>query len=217
MMRLPMADVDSEEFAKAGCAPAGPRGPVDSTSSRGKIRNPPFRQAADGAPHLPITMQDKRSSSAWRIHIGKTMKETDMAAATTLFLPWIDAYSVGIGVIDMQHKNLVTIINDLHQAMVSGHGKEELGTILSSLVTYTQVHFKTEETFMESHHYPEAGAHKTQHQQLTRTVLDLQRRFQKNEVGLTVDVMDFLKNWLSKHILGTDKRYSPFLNSKGVH
>ncbi len=145
------------------------------------------------------------------------MKETDMATATTLLFPWSEVYSVGIGVIDMQHKNLVKIINDLHQAMIAGRGKAELGKIISSLVSYTKAHFKTEETFMESHLYPEYAGHKTQHEQLTKTVIEFQGRFEKNEVGLTVEVMDFLKNWLSKHILGTDKKYVPFLNSKGVH
>jgi hemerythrin len=110
----------------------------------------------------------------------------------------------------------VKIINELHQAMIGGHGKDQLGKILSSLVSYTQAHFKTEENLMESHGYPEYTIHKAEHDRLTRTVLDFQSNFQKNEVGLTIEVMDFLKDWLSKHIMGIDKKYTPFLNSKGV-
>jgi hemerythrin-like metal-binding protein len=139
-----------------------------------------------------------------------------MATATALLFPWSDTYSVQIGIIDMQHKNLVKIINELHQAMIGGHGKDQLGKILSSLVTYTQAHFKTEEKLMESHGYPEYTIHKAEHDRLTRTVLDFQSKFQKNEVGLTIEVMEFLKDWLSKHIMGIDKKYTPFLNSKGV-
>jgi hemerythrin-like metal-binding protein len=140
-----------------------------------------------------------------------------MATATALLFPWSDNYSVKIGVIDMQHKNLVTIINNMHQAMVEGHGKEELGKILTGLIKYTQAHFKTEEIFMESHRYPDYINHKAEHDHLTKTVLDFQGKFQRNEVGLTIDVMGFLKDWLGKHIMGSDKRYAPFLNSKGVH
>jgi hemerythrin len=51
---------------------------------------------------------------------------------------------------------------------------------------------------------------------LTKTVLDFQGKFQRNEVGLTIEVMDFLKNWLGKHILVVDKRYGPFFNDKGM-
>ncbi|MGD1101873.1 MAG: bacteriohemerythrin [Terriglobia bacterium] len=139
-----------------------------------------------------------------------------MATATTQLFPWSDTYSVQIGIIDMQHKNLVNIINELHQAMVEGQGKQQLGSILSNLIKYTQVHFKTEENFMESHRYPEYTNHKSEHDHLTKTVLEFQDKFQKNEVGLTIEVMGFLKDWLSKHILGSDKKYGPFLNAKGL-
>jgi hemerythrin-like metal-binding protein len=139
-----------------------------------------------------------------------------MATATSVLFPWSDTYSVNIGIIDAQHKNLVNIVNELHQAMTTGKAKQELGKILSVLIKYTQVHFKTEETFMESHRYPDYAYHKSQHEQLAKTVLDFQSKFQKNEVGLTIEVMDFLKDWLGKHILGADKKYTPFLNSKGV-
>lgn len=139
-----------------------------------------------------------------------------MATATALLFPWSDTFSVKIGIINMQHKNLVNIVNDLHQAMVAGHGKEQLGKILTNLVKYTQAHFKTEESIMESHQYPEYGHHKSEHDRLTKTVLEFQEKFQRNEVGLTIDVMDFLKDWLCKHILESDKRYGPFLNAKGV-
>jgi hemerythrin-like metal-binding protein len=140
-----------------------------------------------------------------------------MAIATTQLFPWSDIYSVKIGIIDSQHKNLVNIINELHQAMITRHGKEQLGTILSTLIKYTQMHFKTEENLLESHQYPEYARHKTEHDQLTKTVLDFRSKFQRDEIGLTIEVMDFLKDWLIKHILGTDKRYAPFLNARGVH
>ncbi|MGD0227655.1 MAG: bacteriohemerythrin [Terriglobia bacterium] len=140
-----------------------------------------------------------------------------MATATGLLFPWSDTYSVKIGVIDMQHKNLANIINELHQAMVGGQGKQQVVKSLSNLIKYTQIHFKTEENFMVSHQYPDYMNHKTEHDRLTKTVREFQDKFQRNEVGLTIDVMEFLKNWLSKQILGSDQRYAPFLNAQGVH
>jgi len=140
-----------------------------------------------------------------------------MASTIALVFPWTDAYSVNIGIIDMQHKNLVSILNELHQAMVAGLGKQHLGKALSELVNYTNVHFKTEEDFMVAHQYPEYAQHKSEHDQLTRTVLDFQGKFHRNETGLTVEVMDFLKDWLCHHILLSDKSFGPFLNAHGVH
>ena len=139
-----------------------------------------------------------------------------MATATALLFPWNDSYSVNIGIIDTQHKGLVGIVNELHQAMVAGRGKQHLGNILANLVKYTQGHFKTEENLMQSHRYPDYQLHKAEHDELTKTVLEFQWKFQRNEVGLTIEVMDFLKGWLGKHILGSDKKYTPFLNAQGV-
>jgi len=139
-----------------------------------------------------------------------------MAGASGGLFHWDDSFRVNIGVIDMQHQKLVSMVNELHQAMVQGSGKDKLGDTLSKLINYTRDHFATEERIMHSHAYPDFLAHKSEHEHLTATVLDFQRRFLSNEVGLTIGVMDFLKDWLRNHILGSDKRYSPFLNAKGV-
>jgi hemerythrin len=139
-----------------------------------------------------------------------------MVTTPPLLFPWSEIYSVKIGIVDTQHKNLVNILNELHQAMVGGHGKDKLGQVLSNLIKYTQVHFATEEKLMQAHGYTDFPAHKAEHDQLTSRVLEYRRKFLANEIGLTVEVMDFLKDWLSKHILGSDKKYAPFLNAKGV-
>lgn len=139
-----------------------------------------------------------------------------MATATTLLFPWSSTYSVNIGVVDSQHKVLVDLINELHRAMITRTGKEHLGKILSNLVKYTQGHFKAEEGILQLNQYPDFINHKAEHDRFTQTILDFQRKFQKSEIGLTIGVMDFLKDWLIKHIMGVDKKYAPFLNAKGV-
>jgi len=139
-----------------------------------------------------------------------------MPATTSALFRWDAAYSVNISILDTQHKNLVNMVNGLHQAMGEGTGKDQLGEILLNLVTYTQGHFTTEERLMQLHGYPDFPAHKAEHENLTNTVMEFKRRFLANEVGLTVEVMEFLRDWLIKHIQGSDKKYSPFLNAHGV-
>ena len=139
-----------------------------------------------------------------------------MATATNLLFPWKDAYSVNICIVDSQHKVLVDLINELHQAMMMRTGKEHLGKALSSLVKYTQGHFKAEEGILLSNQYPDFVNHKAEHDRFTQTIVDFQSKFQRNEIGLTIDLMDLLKNWLIKHIMGVDKKYVPHLSAKGV-
>jgi len=139
-----------------------------------------------------------------------------MAGTSAVLFPWDNSYSVNVAAMDSQHKNLVGIINELHQAMSAGSGKDKVGEILSKLISYTKGHFAAEEGLLQSHAYPDLHSQKTEHERLTGTVTDFHRRFLSNEIGLTVEVMSFLRDWLRGHILGLDKKYSSFLNAKGV-
>ena len=70
---------------------------------------------------------------------------------------------------------------------------------------------------MKLHAYPNFTAHKAEHDALTKQVLEVQAKFRAGATAaLSVEVMNFLKNWLIKHIMGTDKSYGPHLNGKGV-
>ena len=139
-----------------------------------------------------------------------------MAIATALLFPWKDTYKVNIEIVDSQHRVLVDLINELHQAMMARTGKEHLGKVLTSLIEYTKGHFKAEESIMLSNQYPDFTNHKAEHDRFTQTIVNYQTKFQKNEFGLTVEVMGFLKDWLLKHIIGVDKKYVPHLNARGV-
>ena len=140
-----------------------------------------------------------------------------MPAAASVLFPWSDAYSVKIAVVDSQHKGLVDLINELHRAMITRKGKESLGGVLSSLIKYTKSHFAAEEGLLLANQYPDLASHKAEHERFTQTIMEFQGRFQRNEVAMTIDVMDFLKDWLVKHIMGVDKKYVPHLTARGVH
>ncbi|MGD1075133.1 MAG: bacteriohemerythrin [Thermodesulfovibrionales bacterium] len=131
-------------------------------------------------------------------------------------ITWSDDLSVNIGSIDAQHKKLVALVNTLHDAMSSGKGQQALGKILDELIEYTKSHFATEERLMTTHVYPGYLSHKKEHDGLTQQVLTVHQDFKAGKPVITVEIMRFLKDWLSRHIQGTDKKYSPFLISKGV-
>jgi hemerythrin len=75
---------------------------------------------------------------------------------------------------------------------------------------------KTEENLMKTHKYPQSISHAQEHQALVKSVLDLQKAYNEGKTGITLDTMNFLKNWLSHHILQIDKQLGKFLNGKGV-
>jgi hemerythrin len=127
---------------------------------------------------------------------------------------WKPEYSVQLPEIDAQHRRLFALAAELHTAMSQGQGKTVLEKALAQLADYTKAHFAAEERLMRKYEYPLAHAHKLQHDQLTAQVLDLQQRFCNGEGVVTVDLMLFLQDWLSTHILGSDMKYSPFIRAK---
>jgi hemerythrin len=132
-------------------------------------------------------------------------------------MTWTEKLSVGVGVLDEDHKRLVGMVNELYDSMQAGHGKEILGRILNDLVQYTKVHFAREEKFFADTGYPATAPHKQEHDALTKQVMDVQQKYISGaSAALSIDVLRFLKNWLINHIQGSDQKYRPHLNAKGI-
>ena len=131
-------------------------------------------------------------------------------------MTWTDRYSVNIKQVDSQHMKLVELLNGFHEAMKLGKSKEVMGNLLHGLLDYTVYHFSTEEDLFKTHGYPGLLPHKKEHDALTTQALDLSERYSRGEPVLGAETMNFLKNWLNDHMLGTDQKYVSFLNGKGV-
>lgn len=131
-------------------------------------------------------------------------------------LAWNPMFSVGVKEIDDQHKRLIELANQLNDAMGAGKGRAVLDKVFSELVSYTQSHFQTEEKLMGQIGYSNAVAHKAEHKSLVAAVADLKQKHDKGDVVLTSQVMSFLRDWLTKHILNSDKTLGRELNAKGV-
>jgi len=129
---------------------------------------------------------------------------------------WSDDFSVKIKEFDDEHKKLVEMINELYDNMKVGKGKEILEEILNRLVKYTVQHFAHEEKLMNQYNYPEAKLHKAAHDNLVKQVNELKHSLDSGKTVLTINVLEFLKEWLNAHIMGTDKKYTNFLNAKGI-
>jgi hemerythrin len=131
-------------------------------------------------------------------------------------ITWSEEYRVGIKEIDAQHQKLVGMINTLHDAMKTGKGKEVIQPILTELLAYTKTHFSREQELFAQFGYPSRDTHGKIHNNLTKQVVDLKAKVDAGSGVLAVEVMAFMKEWLTAHIIAEDKKYAPFLKSKGV-
>ena len=129
---------------------------------------------------------------------------------------WNPSYSVGHVDIDTQHKRLFQLAGEVHDAMTAGKGKQILSQTLASLISYTKVHFSSEERLMQKYGYPDYPAHKAEHDKLTAQVVAFQTDFNAGRSSMTIDLMHFIKNWLTHHIGKTDQRVASYIKEKAA-
>jgi hemerythrin-like metal-binding protein len=133
------------------------------------------------------------------------------------FMSWEAQFSVGLDSIDTQHKKLVEMINELHDARLKGRSNETLAHIFEQLATYTVEHFAYEEKLFDQTGYPASAGHKSEHEALRTKVGELKAQMETQKYPFTMELMDFLREWLQKHIMGSDKAYSAHLKAAGIH
>lgn len=132
------------------------------------------------------------------------------------YIEWQEEYSVGIQLFDEQHRRLIAILNQVHEAVAGQAGKPTIRRIFVELAEYTDYHFRAEESLLELYDFPFKEEHKKQHLELSIQLLDLQIRFREGDYNISNAILTFLNEWLVNHILSQDKEYSTFLNGKGV-
>jgi len=124
------------------------------------------------------------------------------------YLDWQESFSVNVKELDDQHKLLVQMINVLHQALQESRGPEVQRVIISSMVDYARAHFEAEERHMARLHYPGLQAHRREHDRFTDKALELKTRVESDGFVLTLEVSNFLRDWLQRHILSADAHYA---------
>jgi hemerythrin-like metal-binding protein len=129
---------------------------------------------------------------------------------------WNNSYSVRVHAMDAQHRELFEIVHELSAAMRAGHGKDVTGRVLSRLIDCTFNHFAAEEKLMKENKFPGLAAHCIEHRALEEKITAFKKNFDAGSNVITPDLMRFLQNWLTTHILTIDRNYSDFLNSRGV-
>ena len=132
-------------------------------------------------------------------------------------IKWDKTLSVNVQEIDSQHQRLIELINQLHSLMMAGQGKDAVGLVLEDLVDYTKTHFSFEEKLFAKFNYEHTKEHILEHKKLAEKVIAFQNDFKAGKATVTLDVMNFLKDWLTNHIKGTDKKYSKCFNDNGMN
>lgn len=132
------------------------------------------------------------------------------------FFEWSPSLSVGLGTVDRQHRMLIGYINELSDAVDNGRGGSVVQKTLERLRNYTKVHFAYEEAMFKVYKYEEADDHGYAHHAFVRMIEDCEQRHAKGEQNVGVELLSYLKRWLSEHILVEDMSYARVLVERGA-
>lgn len=129
---------------------------------------------------------------------------------------WNEIYELGIPEIDLQHKKLISISNELYDVATKGdvNLKITMSKILKNLTDYTVYHFTSEEEFMKKYGYQGAPMHKIAHDNF---VAEVTQQIKNLSEGSQEDVLlfyDYIANWILAHIAKADKIWAAFVKEK---
>jgi len=130
------------------------------------------------------------------------------------YFDWNEKLSTSIPVIDNQHKELISFVNKLHEAMLMKKAKEVVGEILKGLKEYTKYHFSTEEKAFHKYGYSEMENHIKEHANLITEVEKLESDYLNGKIAISVNVFEFLTKWVTNHIMKEDMKYVSLLKDK---
>ena len=131
---------------------------------------------------------------------------------------WTPEMSVGVDSLDTDHKMILSLINRLHDAIDDGEGQHAngttIGSVLNALLDYTEYHFGREEALMAACGCPDLEQHKEFHGTLKKKLIRIRDSYKAGQHSIgEPEVMEFLRNWLTDHIMGRDKSYQPRMDA----
>jgi len=127
-----------------------------------------------------------------------------------MYIEWTQELSVNNSPIDAEHQKWISILNNFYVGLQDGQPKERLKILITEMIDYTRFHFANEEKYMESINYPHLEEHKVLHKQYVNQIITFWEKIENNKLILSLEVTNFLKNWLIAHIKGEDQKYSRF-------
>lgn len=132
------------------------------------------------------------------------------------FIEWKPQNATGVPLLDEQHQKLFALLNKLHFTVSNRQAKNSIVEVFEGLIDYIIYHFEMEERLFGRFGSPNHERNKTEHDKLTRRLLAMQEDYQEGRSGFSVELLDFLHDWLMNHTTGIDMEFGRFLQNSGV-
>lgn len=121
-------------------------------------------------------------------------------------IEWKDEYSVGVPDVDEEHRELIELINSLHENMQAPDRGLDVMEFLGEIYARIASHFALEELIMRRHEYDEYRDHKGDHEQLLEEIRDIMDDYEDGKLLDDEDLARRLDRWFSEHFRTRDAR-----------
>ena len=130
---------------------------------------------------------------------------------------WDESLSIGINLIDEQHKMLIERTNAISDAVEMKRGLEKIMQTLNFMIEYTEFHFSAEEKVMSENGYPKLNEHHLLHEDFKTRLNQMVQDFEEEGAtsDLSEEITSYLTSWLVNHIKGIDTELGKILREKG--
>ena len=116
---------------------------------------------------------------------------------------WRDEYVLGIQEMDNQHKTLIQGFTAIEEAIRLEKNWSTIHFNITDLKDFARFHFSCEEALMRMFGYPEIKLHTAEHTHFFKVLSDIEINSIRKSVEK--DLVKFLRLWLTKHIVGSDR------------
>ena len=130
-------------------------------------------------------------------------------------MEWSQSLSVGVDLIDDQHKELIARVNSFYSSIKTSNKADEILKILTFMEDYVITHFRDEEQLQMKYRYPVYNDHKALHKQFITDIAKIKKDIKDNgfNQASALIVGATLSNWLINHISKEDKKLGAYINS----
>ena len=131
------------------------------------------------------------------------------AGETGNCVAWSDTYSVGIKLLDDQHRGLLDFVNDLFNHATGNTDEEHayFQKVIQQATQYISEHFITEEECMLATNFSGYSEHKKAHDDFKFAVVKSVNEYKAGKIQTLENFANFLKEWIASHVAIMDKQY----------
>lgn len=132
-------------------------------------------------------------------------------------IKWTPNLSIGVDLIDEQHKVWFEKADKLFEAGKERRANEYILEMFNFLDEYTKQHFKDEEEYMTKINYPEIDLQKKAHASFITDLAKLSNEYKESggNILLIINANRMIVDWLTKHISTMDTKIGEYAKTLG--